>query len=84
MFIATANGLETISEPLRDRMEIIELSGYTYEEKVPLPITIYLKKQLTDSGLEDHNISLSDELLHDINMKLHPRIRRAPIRTHYS
>ena len=51
MFIATANSLETISEPLRDRMEIIELSGYTIEEKINIAHNHLLKKAISDSGL---------------------------------
>jgi len=59
MFIATANDLSQISAPLRDRMEIIELSGYTLEEKVEIAHRHIIKRILLESGLEEHSISLS-------------------------
>lgn len=66
MFVATANSLETISEPLRDRMEIIELSGYTLEEKLNIAKKHIVKRSVSDVGLENHKLSLPDDLLQDI------------------
>lgn len=66
MFIATANNIDTISDPLRDRMEVIELSGYTFQEKINIGQQYLVKKALADTGLGDKNISLCDELLGDI------------------
>lgn len=66
MFIATANDLSTISEPLRDRMEIIEVSGYTHEEKLNIAKMHLLKKAIIDTGLSEHNIIIPDELIIDI------------------
>ncbi len=66
MFIATANDLSTISEPLRDRMEIIEVSGYTQEEKLNIAKLHLLKKSIADTGLTDRQITLSDELISDL------------------
>lgn len=69
IFIATANSLETISAPLRDRMEIINLSGYTIEEKIHIARRHIVPKVLTDAGLEQHHISLDDQLLHELIYK---------------
>lgn len=66
MFIATANSLETISEPLRDRMEIIQLSGYTLDEKMSICRLHLTNKALKDAGLDCHDISFSDAVLTDI------------------
>ena len=66
MFIATANSLDTISEPLRDRMEIIEVSGYTYEEKLNIAKMHLLQKAITDAGLNDHNLIIPDDIITDI------------------
>ena len=51
LFVTTANQLDTIQPALRDRMEIIELSGYTEEEKVQIAIRHLVPKQLTEHGL---------------------------------
>jgi ATP-dependent Lon protease len=66
MFIATANSLETISGPLRDRLEVIELSGYTLEEKMSITKKYLLPKAIKDTGLETIDIELSDEIIQDI------------------
>lgn len=66
MFIATANSIDSISAPLRDRMEVIELSGYTLEEKVNITKKHLVRKALHDSGLQDQIINFSDELLSDM------------------
>jgi ATP-dependent Lon protease len=63
MFIATANNIDTLSEPLRDRLEIIELSGYTVEEKMNIAKKYLVKKALADSGLEGKQIDLKDLVL---------------------
>ena len=63
MFIATANTLDTIPAPLRDRMEILELAGYTEEEKLHIARRYLLPKQVRANGLKDEEISLPDETL---------------------
>jgi len=61
LFITTANSLETIPRPLMDRMEIIEISGYTSEEKLNIAKVHLIRKQLKENGIEDINkISFSD------------------------
>jgi ATP-dependent Lon protease len=66
MFIATANMLDTIPGPLRDRMEVIELTGYTEEEKVEIARRYLVKRQLTANGLTDEQASITDEALHQL------------------
>jgi len=66
LFIATANQLDTIPGPLRDRMEIIELTGYTEEEKVEIARRYLLRRQLEANGLKQDQASVSDEALHVI------------------
>jgi len=59
LFIATANLLDSIPAPLRDRMEVIELSGYTPEEKVEIATKFLIPRQLEEHGLEPGLISWS-------------------------
>lgn len=66
MFVATANSLDTISDPLRDRMEVIELSGYTIEEKVNIARQHLISKAIQETGLEGHNILMPNDLIADI------------------
>lgn len=68
LFIATANSLDTISEPLRDRMEIIQLSGYTLDEKLSIAKKYILPRAICTMGLDGHEICMSDEILSDIIM----------------
>ena len=62
-FICTANYLENIPVPLRDRMEIVQLSSYTEYEKFEIAKRHLIKKQLELHGLEEKRFSLSDEAL---------------------
>ncbi|QBD83614.1 endopeptidase La [Ktedonosporobacter rubrisoli] len=66
MFIATANALEPIPAPLRDRMEILELSGYTEEQKVHIARNYLLPKQLEANGLNKDELAIDDEVLRRI------------------
>lgn len=66
MFIATANVLDTIPGPLRDRMEVIQLPGYTEEEKLEISRRYLLKRQLDANGLEAGQVSLSDEAIREL------------------
>ena len=59
LFIATANMLETIPAPLRDRMEVIALSGYTPEEKIEITHRFMIPRQITEHGLSPSQISWS-------------------------
>ncbi len=59
MFIATANSLDTIPPPLRDRMEIINISGYTQEEKIEIAKKYLLPKQIIENGLDKSQIKIS-------------------------
>lgn len=63
LFIATANSLDTIHPALRDRMEIIELTGYTVEEKLQIAIKHLVPKQLAEHGLKAKDIKFSKESL---------------------
>lgn len=62
-FVVTANRLDTIPGPLRDRMEIIELGGYTEEEKLQIARRHLVPKQLSEHGLTDRQFDLNDEAL---------------------
>ena len=66
LFIATANSLNTIQPALLDRMEIIEMSGYTVEEKVSIAKKHLLPKQLKEHGLTKKDLLLSDKVLEKI------------------
>ena len=66
MFITTANTTDTIPRPLLDRMEIIQLSGYTEDEKVNIARNYLIGKQLKANGLKPKNISFSDQALRDL------------------
>ena len=57
-FIATANNISSIHPALRDRMEIINISGYSTDEKVEIANKHLLKKQLIEHGIKDHKISI--------------------------
>ncbi len=63
MFIATANMLDTIPAPLRDRMEIVELSSYTDEDKLQIAKRYLVPKQMKANGLGKHEIEWQDEAL---------------------
>lgn len=63
MFIATANLLDPIPGPLRDRMEILELPGYTFEEKVHIAVNHLIPKQLKEHGLSPDAISISEKAI---------------------
>ncbi|NBP01619.1 MAG: endopeptidase La [Proteobacteria bacterium] len=66
IFIATANNIDAISEPLRDRMEVINLSGYTGPEKLNIAKKYLVKRALKDTGLEGKGIEFSDDVLQDL------------------
>ncbi|MEN8141657.1 MAG: endopeptidase La [Thermodesulfobacteriota bacterium] len=66
MFITTANYLENIPGPLRDRMEVITLSGYTEEEKLHIAKDHLLDRQLEAHGLSGDDLSISDDALRQI------------------
>ncbi|MGN0145446.1 MAG: endopeptidase La [Clostridium sp.] len=63
MFIATANTLDTIPRPLLDRMEVIEVSGYTYEEKYNIAKDHLLPKIFKDLGISSDNITIEDDAI---------------------
>ncbi len=63
MFIATANSLSTLQPALLDRMEIIEINGYTLEEKVEIARKYLLPKQLNEHGLKTTDLKVSNDLL---------------------
>jgi ATP-dependent Lon protease len=66
MFIGTANVLDSIPGPLRDRMEIIELTGYTEEEKVEIAQRYLIKRQLVANGLKPEQVEITRDALQHI------------------
>ena len=78
LFIATANWMDPIPEPLRDRMEVIELAGYTEEEKVHIAKRFLIPRQTKEHGLTlGEQIEFTDESLHDL---IHHYTREAGVR----
>ncbi|MCL4524043.1 MAG: endopeptidase La, partial [Acidobacteria bacterium] len=78
LFIATANWIDPIPEPLRDRMELIELPGYTEEEKIFIAKKYLIPKQAREHGLkEEEQITFTDEGLREI---IHSYTREAGVR----
>ncbi len=66
LFIATANSLDTIPAPLRDRMEIINISGYTLQEKTQIAKEHLMPKQIKENGLTEDQIEIKDETVRQI------------------
>ena len=66
MFITTANDLTSIPGPLRDRMEIIQLPGYTHEEKIEIAKRHLVPKTIKKSGLEDKGIKINEDIISEI------------------
>jgi ATP-dependent Lon protease len=66
VFITTANMLDTIPGPLRDRMEIISLAGYTANEKLEIARRYLVRRQMEANGLQPGQVSMTDETLRDI------------------
>jgi len=77
VFIATANMLDTVPGPLRDRMEIISLAGYTSEEKLQIAHRYLLRRQLEANGLKEGQIEIGDDVLSEI---IHHYTREAGVR----
>lgn len=68
-FITTANTLDTISQPLLDRMEVIRLQGYSEREKVEIARRYLWPRRLKEAGLEQHHAILTDEVLSRVIMR---------------
>lgn len=77
MFIATANDISQIPGPLRDRMEIIQIAGYTHDEKIQIARTHLLPKAIKNCGLEDRGIVIDDNTLSTL---IHNYTREAGVR----
>ncbi len=78
LFIATANWIDPIPEPLRDRMEIIELPGYTEEEKIHIATKYLIPKQATEHGIRlEEQLEFTESGLHEI---IHSYTREAGVR----
>lgn len=63
LFITTANVTDTIPAPLLDRMEMLELPGYTSEEKIEIAKRHLLPKQISENGLKPEQVNLSDQMI---------------------
>jgi ATP-dependent Lon protease len=72
VFITTANMLDMIPGPLRDRMEIISLAGYTADEKLEIAHRYLLRRQLEANGLKEGQVEIGDDVIRDI-IKLYTR-----------
>jgi ATP-dependent Lon protease len=66
VFITTANMLDTVPGPLRDRMEIISLAGYTGEEKLQIAHRYLVRRQMEANGLKEGQVEIGDDVLREI------------------
>jgi ATP-dependent Lon protease len=78
VFIATANMLDTIPGPLRDRMEIISLAGYTDSEKLQIASRYLVRRQLEANGLKEGQVEITEDALREI---IHYYTREAGVRS---
>lgn len=78
MFITTANSMDTIPAPLLDRMEIIEVTSYTEEEKLQIAKKYLLPKQIKEHGLHEKSVKLSDKVMQKL---IEDYTREAGVRT---
>ncbi|KAL7734411.1 hypothetical protein ACLKA6_010741 [Drosophila palustris] len=77
LFICTANVIDTIPEPLRDRMELIEMSGYVAEEKVAIARQYLIPQAMKDCGLTEKQINITEDAL---NMLIRSYCRESGVR----
>ena len=77
LFIATANQMDTIPAPLRDRMEVVTLSGYTEEEKLAIARRYLVPRQLGRNGLTEEQVDITDDGAGRDHPRLHARGGRA-------
>jgi ATP-dependent Lon protease len=77
LFVATANSLDTIHPALRDRMEVIEVTGYTLEEKVEIAVKHLVPKQLSEHGLKASQIKITKQAIAKI---IHGYTRESGVR----
>ena len=77
LFVCTANDIGQIPAPLRDRMEVIEISGYTEFEKLNIAHQHLIPRQLTNNGLDNHEVSFTDSA---IKALIHQYTREAGVR----
>jgi ATP-dependent Lon protease len=77
LFITTANVLSTIPAPLRDRMEVLELAGYTRHEKMKIARQFLVSKQIEEHGLKPADLTIPDEIIDRI---IHSYTREAGVR----
>ena len=77
VFITTANMLDTIPGPLRDRMEIITLAGYTASEKLQIARRYLVPRQMEANGLKPGQVEIADDALRDRHSALYARGRRS-------
>ncbi len=77
VFIATANMLDTIPGPLRDRMEIISLAGYTEQEKLQIASRYLVKRQMDANGVKEGQVEITESALREI---IHAYTREAGVR----
>jgi ATP-dependent Lon protease len=77
LFITTANILDTVPPPLRDRMEVLELPGYTSEEKLQIARKFILPKQLNENGITSDHLTVSDDAIETV---IHDYTREAGLR----
>lgn len=66
LFLTTANNMDSIPRPLLDRMEIIQISGYTEEEKLNIAIKYLVPKQLKEHGLKASNLKIDEQTIRDM------------------
>jgi len=63
LFITTANTMDPLSPPLKDRMEVIKISGYTEDEKVAIAREYIIPRELKNHGLEKHGVEINDRVI---------------------